>query len=273
MLLIFLVAWPTNVDIVLSRYDEDTSWVQRFRRQARLVIYNKGPPQNGTIELPNVGRESHTYLHHIVNNYDDLARWTVFSQAQIPAHGYIDTKGHLSRGVTFQDYLMEGQSSFWINTASVTVTGEWTFYHENRISYLEKTGSDPSDRLRCPRSFNDFEPTENMSGFNQFIRDKCTSMHLNVFWTEYLEEASNISTLYFPQGARFAISANQIRKRPVSFYRRLLGLLALDVDPCAGYYMEWTWPVIFGDPGCPGLQGHMRFVSPEYDRHILGPSL
>lgn len=272
-MLIVLFAWPTNVDIVLARYDEDTSWVQRFGSEARVVIYNKGPPQNGTIELPNVGRESHTYLHHIVNNYDDLAHWTVFSQAQEPSYGYIDTKGHLSRGVAFRDYLREGQSSFWINTASVTATGEWTFDHENRISYFERTGSDPSDRLRCPKSFDDFQATENMGGFNQFIRDKCNPMGLSEFWVEYLEEASNdMRTLYFPQGARFAVNASQIRKRPLRFYKLLRDLLALGVDPCAGYYMEWTWPVILGEPGCPGLQGRRRLAF-EFEQHILGPSL
>ena len=36
--------------------------------------------------LPNVGRESHTYLHHIVANYDHLASVTVFTQGSISEH-------------------------------------------------------------------------------------------------------------------------------------------------------------------------------------------
>ena len=111
-----------------------------------------------------------------------------------------------------------------------------------------------------------------MDKFNQFLRDKCEPMHLSVFWTEYLKEASNLSTLYFPQGARFAVSASQIKKRSVSFYRRLLDLLALDVDPCAGYYMEWTWPVVFGEPGCPDLEDWSR-PELQFGEDILGPSL
>jgi hypothetical protein len=54
--------------------------------------------------LPNVGREGHSYLWHVVNNYDNLADWTVFSQAQRPSVGYQsndDGNGHLLTGVSF----------------------------------------------------------------------------------------------------------------------------------------------------------------------------
>ena len=42
----------------------------------------------GSAVLPNVGRESHSYLHHIVSRYDELAPWTVFTQATEPSWGY-----------------------------------------------------------------------------------------------------------------------------------------------------------------------------------------
>lgn len=32
------------------------------------------------IELPNIGREAHTYLYHIVSNYYNLTDWTFFLQ-------------------------------------------------------------------------------------------------------------------------------------------------------------------------------------------------
>ena len=39
-------------------------------------------------KLENVGRESHTYLHHIVEHYDELAPWTIFTQASKASFGY-----------------------------------------------------------------------------------------------------------------------------------------------------------------------------------------
>ena len=67
---------PDNVQIVVSRYNEDIShW---FILKDYVIIYNKGDintiPEDlrtiyNIIDIPNVGRESHTYLYHITQNY------------------------------------------------------------------------------------------------------------------------------------------------------------------------------------------------------------
>merc|ERR1719463_1003814 len=78
------------VEVVLAHYEEDLSWIKAYEGSgATFTVYSKSqnPPEIATA-LPNVGRESQTYLHHIVNNYDDLADWTVFSQAVAPTWGY-----------------------------------------------------------------------------------------------------------------------------------------------------------------------------------------
>ena len=88
-----------------------------------MIIYDKSPsPVAGSRPLPNVGRESHTYLHHIVSNYDSLADWTVFSQAAAPSFGYKGHRsggGHLAGGVTFDDYLVPREATFFVHTAAV----------------------------------------------------------------------------------------------------------------------------------------------------------
>lgn len=73
----------TTVDIVIARYEEDISWLNELPiRYDRLFIYNKGSPITFSgayiIELPNLGRESHTYFHHVINNYHNLADLTYF---------------------------------------------------------------------------------------------------------------------------------------------------------------------------------------------------
>jgi len=66
---------------VISRYQEDISWANGV---PNCIIYNKSDSQPNTIhpliQLPNVGREGHTYLHHIITNYDRLDDYTVFLQ-------------------------------------------------------------------------------------------------------------------------------------------------------------------------------------------------
>ena len=45
------------------------------------TIYNKGEPlEENCINLHNIGREGHTFIHHIVSNYENLADYTMFLQ-------------------------------------------------------------------------------------------------------------------------------------------------------------------------------------------------
>jgi len=70
-----------NLTIVVARYEENTDWIVSelipLCSPRRIVVYNKGAsPCNldsdliQVIPLPNVGREAHTYLHHIISTYD-----------------------------------------------------------------------------------------------------------------------------------------------------------------------------------------------------------
>ena len=71
-----------NKDIVVARYNEDISWLSNINTIYNKVIYNKGENnlEYASIPLKNWGGDAHTYIHHIVNNYDNLADYTVFIQ-------------------------------------------------------------------------------------------------------------------------------------------------------------------------------------------------
>ncbi|CAD0089779.1 unnamed protein product [Aureobasidium vineae] len=95
----------SNIDIVMSMYREHPSHITQTlsllnsipsigSKSPRLVLYTKDPHANTAllqqqtnatkvIQLPNVGREGHTYLHHITSSWDDLATQTFFLQASI----------------------------------------------------------------------------------------------------------------------------------------------------------------------------------------------
>lgn len=79
-------------DVVISKYKEDISWVKNITK-SKLFIYDKSDDViPGHIKLPNIGREAHTYLYHIINNYDNLSDYTCFLQG----NPYDKEKGHLS---------------------------------------------------------------------------------------------------------------------------------------------------------------------------------
>jgi hypothetical protein len=49
----------------------------------------------------------------------------------------------------------------------------------------------------------------------------------------------------FSQGARFAVSRETIFRKPKVDYQRLLATVSKDIDPYAGYFMEWLWSELF----------------------------
>lgn len=56
--------------VVVARYNEDISWLEDLRKirpETKFTVYNK---HSGDNLLPNVGRESHTYVHHIMKDYE-----------------------------------------------------------------------------------------------------------------------------------------------------------------------------------------------------------
>ena len=83
-------------DIVISKYKEDISWLNNFSK-SRIFTYDKSGDETSFIKLPNVGRESHTYLTHIINNYDNLSDYICFLQGN-PFDG---PKGHLNQSFDF----------------------------------------------------------------------------------------------------------------------------------------------------------------------------
>mgnify|MGYP007000357426 len=53
-----------NYEIVVARYNENINWLEKYKKIS--IIYNKGNNDNylidyNVINLPNYGRESHTY--------------------------------------------------------------------------------------------------------------------------------------------------------------------------------------------------------------------
>jgi len=68
-----------DYELVVARYRENIDWVQDSPYP--VCIYNKGDYiKNDHIALENRGRESDTYLRHIILKWDNLAKYTVFCQ-------------------------------------------------------------------------------------------------------------------------------------------------------------------------------------------------
>jgi hypothetical protein len=77
--------------LIVAKYNENMDWVKGVDMDT--LIYNKGNDFDlesvrgnkvkiEEIKLSNIGKESHTLLYHIVNNYDNLADYIAFFQGK-----------------------------------------------------------------------------------------------------------------------------------------------------------------------------------------------
>lgn len=77
--------------IIIARYNENLEWVYQIPSEYKIKIYNKGGDIPFDSEkLPNVGRESHSYLKYIIDNYDNMEDEIIFTQGNPFDHCGVD---------------------------------------------------------------------------------------------------------------------------------------------------------------------------------------
>jgi hypothetical protein len=217
---------PT-VDIVIARYEEDLSWLKNLSPEySKLYIYNKGSPitvemPNVHIEaLPNLGRESHTYLYHVIDNYNNLADMTFFLPGSVWAterkrqkfvriltKSKVDFKSTIT-GITDKSFI-NAEKEFKID--SYTVTNK-----ENRKK-------NPDTRL-----------------------DKSEYRPLAVWFSKHFPNESPTCMSY---NGIMAVTRESIQKRPIEFYKNLLDEHSFKNAEVV-HYSERTWKNIFSIDNC-----------------------
>lgn len=80
----------SSIELVVAHYHESLNWLRKVPTAITKTIYSKAetPLEIPHLTLPNVGREAHTYLHHLTTRYDSLADYTVFCQGKPFDHAY-----------------------------------------------------------------------------------------------------------------------------------------------------------------------------------------
>lgn len=76
-------------DIIIARYNEDLSWVNELdSNKFNFKIYNKGDDniEFESTPLENFGRDPHTFITYIIEQYDNLPEYVVFLQGDPICH-------------------------------------------------------------------------------------------------------------------------------------------------------------------------------------------
>lgn len=209
-------------EIVVSHYNEDLTWLKQH--SAECCVYSKGGEKNALelpftfTPLPNIGREGHTFLYHIVNHYEHLAEVTLFVQGRIDDH--VDMT------------LAEMKAK-----AMTTVPGQVTTYPFRELELFEHWEGIPWEKYPCWKRWSSMA-TQNMPE---------TPLEL---FQRYISESDRMPVAVgFAPGAIFAVKKETIMRHSKAFYERLLQQMFLGemahVNPETGHYMERFWLAMF----------------------------
>ncbi|CAK0820081.1 unnamed protein product [Prorocentrum cordatum] len=253
-----------EVEIVVSHFDEHVGWMDMY--EGLTTSYCKGDialryPQrpNKCASLPNVGREGHTFLNHIIQNYDRLADWTVFTQAQAPTAGWSGREGdhrngHIYPGASFHDYVLGGGP--FGGDGGDNSGGRFVF---NGHWKPPKVGAPGWEKIHMAFAGNYYS---NVGGATARLSSTCLPLQGQqsdldlgtpevmlalLAFIDFLGEGHERKL--YSQGARFALSREKIRQRPKDFYETLRSIVNRDVFPMSSVFLELLWYYIPGQPG------------------------
>ena len=211
-------------NFVISRYKEDVKWVRVVLAilppdLSKLYLYNKGLPNElDSIPLPNIGRESHTYLHHIIQQYDAMLATpdeiTYFLQGSIREHIPSKYKGNI------EQYMMELTKDTCAHGTPTSFAKDHQFgIHSAVHSFRIKEWS---GRKQTP-------PPDNAC-FGDWFR-------------QYIDPVFPPKVLWWV-AAIFAAKHSAITRRPKSYYEKIINQLKT-CDEEAGHYLERSWYYMF----------------------------
>lgn len=233
-------------EIVVAYYQENIDWIYAYADLITLYCKNSN---SGTIgnkihkieHLPNIGREGHTYLHHIIHKYDTLKEYTIFLQA-----GWIDHNPTIYYALDNLEQLLPIQPLGWkwlenvppeniLNTAIQTDFGLKylvTQIHKNTLQivkpfYFFDTG------INCLKTL-----SNNFSNLtNHFLQ----SAHVDF---------SKYPTKFIPftYCALFGVNKQFIQTTSKAIYKNIYNYLFQSNDQGGpeGYVIERMWLCIFG---------------------------
>ncbi len=272
-----------HLTVVISRYNENIDMFERFKHN--IILYNKGNDEiphwidrNFFFQLENLGREGGTYLYHIINNYDNLSEYTIFTQADPVDHvAVIDphaTAEHYCR--IFEEpknygfkYISTHFIPVIISECSLYVSGiphtpielgnpknlqelinqltEWISnnsnndlegYHNNLLPSFNELINQGKETI-MPYEFLNITKNNNWYLHHFCNNNNCTDYILKCFDYSYFQpHADNGYT--FGYGALFIVHKSHIHRRSKEWWIRIFNEFQHPA-PGAGWGMEKLW--------------------------------
>lgn len=225
-----------KLNVVIARYNESLEWLDVFchfldEYQVMIYVYNKGQ-HDITLKrlegicvtintLPNVGRESHTYLTYMIE-YHDICAFAADNDITMFLQGSIDD--HIGITATHLDPFMLRHK-----------------YIDGIIKDASKNNTSVSNALA--HNFGEDSATRSF----RLLDWKGPTEPAKVAFGEWFEE---LFCIPFPEkvkwwvGALFAVKTALISNRPTSFYQQVIDQVqTVNSEVC--HYLERSWLYFF----------------------------
>ena len=217
----------SNVTVVIARYNEDLAWLNETPFNLfEYIVYNKGDNDNFVktnvkqiINLPNIGRCDHTYLYHIVENYNNLTDIIVF----FPGSVNIDNNNKKGRAKTILQNIINSnyKNAFFMGKYHTSIKNEFKNFK--------------LDHYKCSYEPNYFKNTETKL-FKSLNRPY--GNWYNFFF-------GNTPAHWVTLGGVFSIDKRDIIQHPIERYLNLRNVVRIHSNPEVGHYIERSWGAIF----------------------------
>ena len=213
----------SNIEIIVSRYNEDLKWTtENIFNEFKYVVYNKGINDNfektnvkQIININNVGRCDHTYLYHIVTNYNNLADIIVFFPGSLELTNKKERAIQILNGIKkYKTAIFLGESTNSIkNIFNEFKLDNWA---SSSVKNLEINNESKLELSRIRPYGNWF----NYCFGNKIVTNFC-------YW------------------GIFSIDKRDILQHPIARYANLKNQLSNSSNPEVGHYIERSWCAIF----------------------------
>lgn len=211
-----------RIEIVVSRFNEDLAWLKSKKFRYPTTIYNKGTNDNfykpkgcKVVKLPNVGRESYSYLYHVIHNYDNLPNTTIFLPGSANDKRKIEWTSKVVNSVR-----KETKTTFPAEEYGDIKTKFYNFQLDNWESTNESNNKANSEKKLFRSSIRPFG--------------------------KWYEAHFDKNVKYSGYGGIFAVSDTHIKQYNKEYYEQLMQELNVSSNPEVGHYFERAWVAVFG---------------------------
>ena len=212
-----------NIEIVIARYNENLSWMNNSPfNEFKYTIYNKGFNNNfeqkyinKVITLPNIGRCDHTFLYHIVTNFDNLANITIFFP------GSINAQHKISIAIRIINEIKKYKKGVFIGNYNSSIKKLFNNFTINEYKCHDENNLINNTNIKLQPSM------------------------IRPYGPCFLYNFGNIIVNYFCINGIFSLSKKDITKYDKNRYIKLLRQLNKHSNPEVGHYVERSWAAIF----------------------------